>query len=69
MVEAGRSLSQASTKYWVDVILTTSFQCKRFDCERDALAFAQVYARFPNASVVAYACTSEGRKTIFDSEA
>jgi hypothetical protein len=67
MVEASRSLPQASTKYWVDVILTTAWHAKRFDCEPDALAHAQVYARFPNAcSVVAYAYTPEGRKIIFD---
>jgi hypothetical protein len=66
MVGAKPSLSQASTKYWVDVILTTSGHWKRFDCERDALAHAPVYARFPNAcSVVAYALTLEGRKIIF----
>jgi hypothetical protein len=67
MVEAERSLSQASTKYWVDVILTTALDCRRFDCEREALAFAQVHARLPNAcAVVAYAYTPEGRTIIFD---
>jgi hypothetical protein len=54
MVGAKPSLSQASTKYWVDVILTTSGHWKRFGCERDALAHAQVYARFP------YACSVVG---------
>jgi hypothetical protein len=63
MVEAAGSLPPTSTKYWVDVILTTAWECRRFDCERKALAFAQVYARFPNAeAVVAYAYTPEGRK-------
>jgi hypothetical protein len=47
MVEAAGSLPPTSTKYWVDVILTTAWECRRFDCERKALAFAQVYARFP----------------------
>jgi hypothetical protein len=49
---AARSLPH----YWVDVILTTAWECRRFDCEREALAYAQVYARLPNAeAVVAYA--------------
>jgi hypothetical protein len=57
MVMATRSLPHASTKYWVDVILTTAWD-RRFDCEREALAYAQVYARLPNAcAVVAYAYT------------
>ena len=30
--------------YWVDVTLTTAWECRRFDCEREALAYAQVYA-------------------------
>ena len=47
--------------YWVDMILTTAWECRRFDCEREALAYAQVYARLPNAcAVVAYAYTPEG---------
>ena len=70
MVEAGRSLPRACTKYWVDVILTTAWECRRFGSEREALAYAQVYARLPNAcSVVAYAYTPEGRKIIFEREA
>jgi hypothetical protein len=60
---AARSLPH----YWVDVILTTAFECRRFDCEREALAYAQVYARLPNAeAVVAYAYRPEGREIIFD---
>jgi hypothetical protein len=60
---AGSSLPH----YWVDVILTTAWHAKRFDCEPDALAHAQVYSRFPNAeAVVAYAYTPEGRTIIFD---
>ena len=56
MVEGKRNVSHASTKYWVTVILATSWQCQRFDSESDALAYAQVYARLPNAeAVVAYA--------------
>jgi hypothetical protein len=56
MAEAKRSVARASTKYWVDVILTTALDCRRFDCEREALAYADVYARLPNAcSVAAYA--------------
>jgi hypothetical protein len=67
MVEANRSLSHASTKYWVDVILTTALDCRRFDCEREALAWAQVCARLPNAElVVAYALTEGRKKTIFE---
>jgi hypothetical protein len=55
------------TRYWVDVILTTAWQCQRFDCEREALAYAQVYARLPNAeAVVAYANRPEGREIIFE---
>jgi hypothetical protein len=47
--------------------LTTAWECRRFDCEREALAYARVYARFPNAeAVVAYAYRPEGRKIIFD---
>jgi Resolvase, N terminal domain len=54
MAQAASSL--LPTRYWVDVILTTAWECRRFDCEREALAYAQVYARFPNAeAVVAYA--------------
>jgi hypothetical protein len=53
--------------YWVDMILTTAWECRRFDCEREALAYAQVYARLPNAcAVVAYAYTPGGREIIFD---
>jgi hypothetical protein len=64
---ADRSLPHASTKYWVDVILTTAWECRRFDCEREALAYAQVYARLPNAeAVVADAYRPEGREIIFD---
>ena len=60
---AARSLPH----YWVDVILTTAWECRRFYCEREALAYAQVYARLPNAeAVVAYAYRPEGRETIFD---
>jgi hypothetical protein len=65
MVMASGSLPP--TRYWVDVILTTAWECRRFDCEREALAYAQVYARFPNAeAVVAYAYRPEGREIIFD---
>jgi hypothetical protein len=65
MVEATTILSHAPTRYWVDVILATSWQCQRFDCEREALA--RVYARLPNAeAVVAYAYRPEGREIIFD---
>jgi hypothetical protein len=38
MVEGKRNVSRASTKYWVDVILATSWQCQRFDSESEALA-------------------------------
>ena len=63
MVEANRSLPH----YWMDVILTSAWECRRFDCEREVLAYARVYARFPNAeAVVAYAYRPEGRKIIFD---
>ena len=67
MVEAKRSLPQASTKYWVDMILKAipPLECRQFDCKREALAYAQVLARLPDAClVVAYAVTSEGRKKI-----
>jgi hypothetical protein len=65
MVMAASSLPP--TRYWVDVILTTAWECRRFDCEREALAYAQVYARLPNAeAVVAYAYRPEGREIIFD---
>jgi hypothetical protein len=65
MAQAASSL--LPTRYWVDVILTTAWECRRFDCEREALAYAQVYARFPNAeAVVAYAYAPEGRKIIFE---
>jgi hypothetical protein len=65
MVMAASSLPP--TRYWVDVILTTAWQCQRFDCEREALAYAQVYARLPNAeAVVAYAYKPEGREIIFE---
>ena len=67
MVEASSSLSDACTKYWVDVILTTAWECRRFDSEREALAYAQGYARLPNAeAVVAYAYRPEGTEIIFD---
>ena len=60
---AARSLPHC----WVDVILTSAFECRLFDCERAALASAQVYARLPNAeAVVAYAYRPEGREIIFD---
>jgi hypothetical protein len=53
--------------YWVDVILTTAWECRRFECEREALAYAEVYARLPNAeAVVAYAYAPENRKIIFE---
>jgi hypothetical protein len=38
MVEGKRNVSRASMKYWVDVILATSWQCQRFDSESEALA-------------------------------
>jgi len=67
MVEAKRIVPQTSTRYWVDVILTTAWECRRFGREREALAYAQVYARLPNAeAVVAYAYRPEGREIIFD---
>jgi hypothetical protein len=67
MVEAASRVSHGSTRYWVDVILTTAWECRRFDREREALAYAQVYARLPNAeAVVAYAYTPKGREIIFD---
>jgi hypothetical protein len=67
MVMAGRSLPHAPTKYWVDVILTTALDCRRFDCEREALAWAQVCSRLPNAClVVAFALTEGRKKTIFE---
>ena len=47
MVEVSSSLSDRWTKYWVEVILTTAWECRRFDCEREALAWAQVCARCP----------------------
>jgi hypothetical protein len=60
MVEGKRNVSHASTKYWVDVILATSWQCHRFGSEREALSYAPVYARLPNAeAVVAYAYRPE----------
>jgi len=60
-------LTAAYHKILVDVILTTAWECRRFDCEREALAYAQVYARLPNAeAVVAYAYRPEGREIIFD---
>ena len=59
MVEATSSLPPI--RYWVDVIPDDTWQCQRFDCEREALASAQVYARLPNAeAVVAYAYAPEG---------
>jgi hypothetical protein len=54
------------TRYWVDVILTTAWECRRFNCEREALAYAQVYARLLNAeAVVAYEYAPE-QKIIFE---
>jgi hypothetical protein len=52
MVEAASRVSHGSTRYWVDVILTTAWECRRFDREREALACEQVYARLPNAEAV-----------------
>ena len=47
--------------------LTTAWECRRFECEREALAYAEVYARLPNAeAVVAYAYAPEDRKIIFE---
>jgi hypothetical protein len=67
MVEGKRNVSHACTKYWVDVILATSWRCQRFDSESEALAYAQVHARLPNAeAVVAYAYRPEGRGIIFE---
>ena len=69
MVEAKCSLSRAPTKYWVDMILKAipPLECRRFDCEREALAYAQVCARLPNACLVTvYAYTPKGRKIIFE---
>jgi hypothetical protein len=63
MIGASRSLPH----YWVDAILTTAFDCRRFYCESEALAFARVYARLPNAElVIGYALLPEGRKIIFE---
>jgi hypothetical protein len=67
MVEAGSSLNCCARRKPLVRFLTSAWECRRFGSEREALAWAQVYARLPNAeAVVAYAYAPEGRKIIFD---
>jgi hypothetical protein len=55
--------------YWVDVIFRESFQAQRFDTEREAMAYAQVHARLPQACLVAVdACANGKRTTIWELE-
>jgi hypothetical protein len=39
--------------YWAVVIFRESFEAQRFDTEREAMAYAQVHARMPDAELVA----------------
>jgi hypothetical protein len=52
--------------YWVNVICRESFQSQRFATEREAMAYAWVHARLPDAELVAVeACEAGKRTTIF----
>jgi hypothetical protein len=55
------------TLYWAVVIFRESFQAQRFDTESDAMAYAQVHARMPDAEFVAVdACANGKRRTIWE---
>jgi hypothetical protein len=52
------------TRYWALVIREEDFEARRFDTEHEALAYAQVYARMPDAEYVAVdACAANGKRT------
>jgi hypothetical protein len=49
--------------YWAVAIFRESFEAQRFDNEREAMAFAQVHARLPDAELVAVdACAAIGAR-------
>jgi hypothetical protein len=57
-------LSARPMHYWVDAIFHGSFQAKRFETEREVMAYAQVHARIPDAEFVAVeACEAPGKYT------
>jgi hypothetical protein len=52
------------TLYWAVAIFRESFQAQRFDNEREAIAYAQVHSRLPDAELVAVdACAANGKRT------
>jgi hypothetical protein len=52
------------TRYWALVLFRESFEARRFDSEREAIAYAQVHARMPDAEFVAVdACAANGERT------
>lgn len=52
------------TQYWAVCIFRESFEARRFNDEREAMAWAQVNARMPDAELVAVdACAANGKRT------
>jgi hypothetical protein len=50
--------------YWAVVIFRESFQAQRFDTEGEAMAYAHIHSRLPDASFVAVdACATDGKRT------
>jgi hypothetical protein len=59
-------MAGSAMHYWVVVIFRfrEGFQAQRFDTESEAMAYAQVHARLPDASFVAVdACATNGERT------
>jgi hypothetical protein len=60
-------LAERPKHYWVVVIYQEGFEAKRFKTEREAIAYAQVHARLPQACNVAVdACANGKRTTIWE---
>jgi hypothetical protein len=52
------------TRYWALVLYQETFEARRFDTESEAMAYAQVHARMPDAEYVSVdACAANGQRT------
>jgi hypothetical protein len=55
--------TRGPTRYWALVISRESFEAKRFDDERSAMAYAQIHARLPDVEFVSVdACAANGQR-------
>jgi hypothetical protein len=58
------ALAERPKHYWAVAIFRESFEARRFGTEREAMAYAQVHARMPDAEFVAVdACAANGQRT------